>query len=263
MSIIRALRAAAKRGTVFAAPKRGARPFSADYPRGVASEIREATPNAGRIVEDIEGRPLSAPYVAGRRVLEGEDQALSASELNAIAEAATSGGVTRPSRSAIGGDHGRFVARRVGDHRQRDIFVAHDLPEASAQQVLAHELGHALADLAPGFSVAGSVRDARRIFHQMNSPEYRHAASRNLETPASHGYSSAQVEDELIAEALRAYLTAPNYIKTEAPALAASIRRHFNSHPIVSRIVQFNAAPMALGGGLAGALANSERGADV
>ena len=43
-----------------------------------------------------------------------------------------------------------------------------------------------------------------------------------------------------MAEAIRAYLTDPNYIKTVAPKTAARIRAHFNVHPEISKSIQFN-----------------------
>ena len=51
------------------------------------------------------------------------------------------------------------------------------------------------------------------------------------------------MNSELIAEAIRAYLTNPNYIKSDAPDAAATIRQFVNSHPDMSKTIQFNAAP--------------------
>jgi hypothetical protein len=41
--------------------------------------------------EDIEGRPLSAPFVAGRRVVGGDDEAIRPADFDAITKAATGG----------------------------------------------------------------------------------------------------------------------------------------------------------------------------
>jgi hypothetical protein len=49
------------------------------------------------------------------------------------------------------------------------------------------------------------------------------------------------VPKELMGEAIRAYLTDPNYIKTVAPRTAAAIRAAVNAHPELSKIIQFNA----------------------
>jgi hypothetical protein len=52
-----------------------------------------------------------------------------------------------------------------------------------------------------------------------------------------------------MAEAVRAYLTDPNYLKTVAPGAAARIRAAWNSNPQLARIMHFNdIAPLALMG---------------
>ena len=43
-----------------------------------------------------------------------------------------------------------------------------------------------------------------------------------------------------MAEAIRAYLLDPNYLKTLAPNVAARIRAAVNPNPEVNRILQFN-----------------------
>ena len=50
-------------------------------------------------------------------------------------------------------------------------------------------------------------------------------------------------------EAIRAYMTDPNYLKTVAPKTAARIREFVNSHPTLSKNIQFNslAGPIASG----------------
>jgi hypothetical protein len=45
---------------------------------------------------------------------------------------------------------------------------------------------------------------------------------------------------ELMAEAIRAYLADPNYIKTVAPELAGAIRDAVNSNRILAPVIQFN-----------------------
>jgi hypothetical protein len=44
-----------------------------------------------------------------------------------------------------------------------------------------------------------------------------------------------------MGEAIRAYLADPNYLKTVAPKTAARIREAVNTHPTLSKIIQFNA----------------------
>jgi hypothetical protein len=54
-----------------------------------------------------------------------------------------------------------------------------------------------------------------------------------------------------MAEAIRAYMTNPNYIKTVAPKTAARIQEHVNSNPRLNRTIQFNStvSPLAIGAG--------------
>lgn len=54
---------------------------------------------------------------------------------------------------------------------------------------------------------------------------------------------------EYIAEASRAYMVDPNWLKTVAPKTAARIREYVNSHPELSKIIQFNSLAAASIGG--------------
>jgi hypothetical protein len=127
------LESMAKRGGVFPAPTRSSRPFLDDYPEGVP---HETFADGGRIARDLKGSPLTARFIAGRRVVGGEDQALSAEELNILAEAATLRSPQVVARRELSGAHGQFRTRRVGDERQRAIFLADDLPPAALRQAL-------------------------------------------------------------------------------------------------------------------------------
>ena len=56
-----------------------------------------------------------------------------------------------------------------------------------------------------------------------------------------------------MAEAIRGYAANPNYIKLKFPELAAAIRAAVNDHPILSKIIQFNAIPAIAAAAAAGA----------
>jgi hypothetical protein len=43
-----------------------------------------------------------------------------------------------------------------------------------------------------------------------------------------------------MADAIRAYMADPNYLKTVAPKTAARIREFVNENPRLSKIIQFN-----------------------
>ncbi|HEX5278674.1 MAG TPA: hypothetical protein VFW28_01220 [Micropepsaceae bacterium] len=59
-------------------------------------------------------------------------------------------------------------------------------------------------------------------------------------TPQNFGYKGDEVPREQMTEAIRAYLTNPNYLKTMAPKTAARIRAAVNANPQLSKIIQFN-----------------------
>lgn len=86
----------------------------------------------------------------------------------------------------------------------------------------------------------------------MNTGEER---TRLLSTPQTmFGYTADQAPSELMAEAIRAYMADPNYLKTVAPKTSAAIRAAVNGNPKLAPIIQFNSmAPWLAGAGGAGA----------
>jgi len=64
-----------------------------------------------------------------------------------------------------------------------------------------------------------------------------------------------------MAEAIRAYMTNPNYLKTTAPRVAQRIRKHANPNPWTNRYIQFNtlAAPAIPLGMLLPSILDEER----
>ena len=59
-------------------------------------------------------------------------------------------------------------------------------------------------------------------------------------TPKVLDYSADEASREYMAEAIRAYMADPNYIKTVAPQTAARIRQYVNSEPRLNHVIQFN-----------------------
>ncbi len=86
----------------------------------------------------------------------------------------------------------------------------------------------------------GIKDELKQVYNLQANPAA--AYQRRLVGPADRGYGPAQAPRELMAEALRAYLTDPNAFKTVAPNTAARIRNAINSHPVLSKVIQFNAA---------------------
>ncbi|WP_449411392.1 hypothetical protein [Methylobacterium komagatae] len=252
---------------------RAARPFEADYP---AERWPDGPPvdTSGRLTRDIEGRPLHpGARIVGRSSLGGADEALSPAELDAIATAALGKGPESAPRGAIPGRGvGAYQRSRGVDGDERAIFVDQGLSANAKDRVLAHEFGHAVDDMA-GQPVAGRLRGAipqtgiskelGQLYNETNNDLFRSALDRRGDidaaraegvnrrnfTPEAAGYAKAQAPDELMAEAVRAYLADPNALKAAYPKTAARIRGAVNGNPALSPLIKFNA------GGPAGAVA--------
>lgn len=259
---------AARAPVMYKPPAMPQRDFRADYP--TAERFADA---AGRLTRDIEGNPLNARWIVGRRLVGGEEKAFPTPKLDALAEALTGRGPESVSRSDPGhplqGDDGGLAAQFAPDGRfegQYGIFLADDLSKDAYLQTLGHEIGHSVdlhtappetrADLNAGrFGTRPDdpyiEEQLYRVCRDMNAPGAEHFG------PTDAGYTREQAPAELWAEAPRAYLTDPNYMKTVAPDAARVIRETWNSHPEFSRVLQFNALPpfvTAVGGALGGAL---------
>lgn len=134
--------------------------------------------------------------------------------------------------------------------RVRQIYLSRKLSQRQMPRILGHETGHAIDEIAGQIPTDGIIPELRRVYGALNAPNRRNSPP-GLWGPEDLGYSAADVPRELMAEAIRAYLADPNYLKTVAPKVAARIREYVNAHPQLSRVVQFNSLlPPALGAGL-------------
>jgi len=213
------------------------RPFAADYPSGAPADA------AGRLTADIEGRPLGARYVVGRKVVGGEDQALSPAEFDPLTEATTGqvAAVVPPRQASFG----RTLLHLASGRPVRVEFNAGMQPEKAAM-VHAHELGHVVDEMAGQIPAKGLSNELKGVYNTLNNPNRSHpdrneAASWGKPfTPQALGYKGDEIPREYMAEGIRAYLADPNYIKTVAPKTASAIRAAVNAHPTLSKIIQFN-----------------------
>ena len=101
-------------------------------------------------------------------------------------------------------------------------------------------------------SQLGIERELRYIYNDLNNPEInelrrtgisveQEEADRfQVHTPELIGCLGWEADAELMAEAIRAYLQNPNYIKTVAPGVARRIRDFVNPNPRIHDIIQFN-----------------------
>jgi hypothetical protein len=251
-SVVGDLSLTAQSARIYDPPKKPQRAFTEDY-KGTAPADAE-----GNLTHDIEGRPLTAKYIAGRRTDGGADVGLSPRD---VVRVATDLGF--PPRLAAKGDLpagavGVFSKQHGGADGGylRQIGVLETLPEKDFNRVTAHELGHGIDDATGKFArldrlvpvneipQEGIKKELGGVYNDLNNPS---AGGGKKFTPEAAGYLPKDVPGELNAEAIRAYMADPNYIKTVAPSLASRIREYVNTHPDLSKVVQFNslAAPFA------------------
>jgi hypothetical protein len=233
-------------------PARELRPFEADYAQGALTD------GSGRLTHDIEGRPLTARFVAGRRVVGGRDQAIRPEEHDALATVLTGNPAVGIARGRMAGASGR-VYENLATSRPEEMGLAKDLKPDERARVYGHELGHAIDILAGKPDTAGMLKgELQPNYNILNNPnrDYKNpaepAAWGKPVTAEAFDYKGAQVPREYWAEAVRAYMTDPNYFKTVAPKAATRIRELVNSNPRLKDIIQFNALPIAAAGGAAG-----------
>lgn len=125
--------------------------------------------------------------------------------------------------------------------------------------MLQHEAGHVIDDLAFGaIPTKGIDKPLRSLYEELNTPGW-FKPGRGVRPESL--YRGEQVQRELMAEAIRAYIRDPNFIKTKYPEVAKRIREHVNANQNLRNVVQFNqVAPLALlGSGLAFGTSESDQ----
>jgi hypothetical protein len=235
------------------------RPFEADYPAGAPSDAR------GNLTHTIDGDPITARWVVGRKDDLGSDVAFPQAELDALTEAGTGRRAAMVPSREIQGDAGRTAIDRRSNLPVQ-VRINRDLEPEQVPLVHAHENSHVIDYLSGQIDSQGLTRELQWVYNDLNNPDLQWIRQQNPDVdvtklsskyrnygPLNQGYSKKSVRDELIAEALRAYLTDPNYLKTVAPKTAKAIRG-VNKNPTVAPIIQFNGwAPFALSGTALGA----------
>jgi hypothetical protein len=226
-------------------PAKPSRPFSADYPTGAPADA------TGRLLKDIEGRPLAAEHVVGRRMVGGQDQAFPPAQLDSLAEALTGRVPENWPASKMGQNPGRTVLNRY-TRQPEAIHLRDDLAADDAAKVLAHEVGHAIDDIAGNISTQGLSGELAGVYNTLlNRNRTRDGTDAapwaTPVRPEDFGYPPEEVAREYIVEAIRAYMADPNYLKTVAPETAKAIRAAVNPNPRLSKIIQFNSLAAAAG----------------
>jgi hypothetical protein len=249
----------AEKGATFASkaiglydyPAKPQRPFKADYPNEALAD------DVGRLKVDIEGRPLVARRIVGRRVVGGPDEAISPTEFDAIAKEGTGRDTeVGPQGSLLQGDLGQTLIDPQ-TKRPLGVLLSDRLQGQDLERVYGHEIGHVIDQLAGEIETRGLLHELYRLYHTGRTGQ---EGKSNLLTPQNFKYDDEEVPRELMAEAIRAYATNPNHTKTVAPKTAAAIRRAVNEHPILSKIIHFNSIAAGL---IAGAAAKGGRSDDA
>lgn len=143
------------------------------------------------------------------------------------------------------------------------LSCLHEFDPEEADIIVAHMIGHIIdyksgeVGVMPNRTVPSINQDGledavRYIYNDCNNQKLNEARKLapglNLDNhpeyrgfgPEQRGCFDADARAELMAEAIRAYMRNPNYIKTVAPAVAARIRDAVNPNPRLNRIIQFN-----------------------
>ncbi|HLK80241.1 MAG TPA: hypothetical protein VKT99_01925 [Xanthobacteraceae bacterium] len=233
-------------------PARPQRPFSEDYPRRAPTDVNN------QLLYDIEGRPLGATSVAGRRFAGKADEALSPEDIRrALAE--TGINLTDIPRKQWNqfprGLRGLYWGRDEANGPALDIYLKTGPKAADRDKVIAHEFGHAIDQLSGNISETLTPEEIAELRSVYGNLRYRPKKEGPSPQPEHFGYPPELVNSELVAEGLRAYLTNPNYFKTMAPKAAAKIRAAVNENPWLQHAIQFNSL---LAAGLIGAGARGQ-----
>jgi hypothetical protein len=216
-------------------PRKRQRPFAEDYP-GDALTDRQ-----GRLRHDIEGRPLRAEFVAGRRFLGKADERLSPDDIKkALAPLNITLNYMDPSTfgERIGGQYHDYSSPKgppFGDITINTKF------KSSAQDInTAHEFAHAIDHFSGWFSdklTSEEINELRDVYSDLRGG-WKKGAPRKQ--PEDYGYRVNQINMELVAEGLRAYMSNPNFFKKVAPNAAAKFRAVVNKNPYLKKVIQLN-----------------------
>jgi len=281
---------------IYNPPSQPPRPFEADYPPEkwpngppVDAQWRLTHDIGGRPIEP-------GASIAGRNSATQGDQAPTSAELATVTKGLIGSLPQSVPESSLSGERvGQYGVRVDNGKPSRRVEILDSLIPADHDTTLRHEIGHMMDDLsgtidpyqnnpkyaglmkahpAPDLNAEDYVlpykmeNELATIYNDFNNPMLARARAANPDidprqssffqnfSPTDRGYPKSKVNEERWAEAFRAYLTDPNYIKTVAPNVAVYVREAWNSNPELARILHLNSlGPLAAAG--AGAAAYS------
>jgi hypothetical protein len=200
----------------------------------------------------MEGRPLDAQFVAGRRFVGEGDRPLSSDDIKAALTPLDLRLIEMP---ILPGQHESVVGLYRGGRSRHiphgDIFIKSTMSAEDKNLTTAHEFGHAIdhfSDLMFKRLLPEEIDELRKLYTTLRVGPRKTP----FPQPEDFGYDQRSVPRELLAEGLRAYLMNPNYFKAVAPRTAATIRAEVNDNPYLKHIIQFNSLGAAglIGAGL-------------
>lgn len=220
------------------------RPFRLDYPEDPPTDAQ------GRILFDMEGRPLTARFIAGRNELGKADRALTLSEMLTIIKDDLGLDLVSKSRGYFKPGTIGHISKDPKDDRLAEIAVWNGLPPDQEFATIAHEMGHGLDVMAGQLSLKGIDDELVPLYSAHSTgiiePPYL--------LPENRGYRGLKPPRERAAEAFRIYATGPDTMKRMAPKAAAAMRE-LNTHPFFKRVIQFNGLPIGVPAGVGAATA--------
>ena len=158
---------ASKSVSLYNPPSKSARPFSADYPHGgVADE-------AGNLRFDIEGRPLVAEYVVGRRMVGEADQGLSPTQIQSVGERSVGARYQSVPPGALKGNAGLLRMQPTPELTLYDVLLNKNLAPEKLARVSSHETGHLIDELAGQIPTAGLITELRQVYNTLNTGQER------------------------------------------------------------------------------------------
>ncbi|WP_188608697.1 hypothetical protein [Chelatococcus reniformis] len=224
------------------------RPFEHDY-----TSLSHVAKRGKKLTVDMDDRILSAKYIAGRRRSGGADFPIPFSEHSNLIKR-----IINSKPKAVSRD--RLQPRSIGAYYPLGrpdgpaVRYLRDLSPRAAERVIAHEIGH-IIDQYSGYRIRQphiEIELYQNYDNLLLGRRHPYNVPGPYMGPESRGYTAKMIWPELVAEAIRAYMTNPNYFKATAPNAAAEIRQAVNRHPKLSKVIQFNTSTPA--GSIAGAI---------
>lgn len=219
-------------------PSKPQRAVESDYPQGVPLD------ETGRIARTIEGVPLTAQNVAGRRAMDNSgtypDRAVDQAAIESI-------GADARGAKFLGVPRSRLPEKVAGTYDPRTGEIRYNQSLLPAQQdiVKTHEVSHIIDELAGSIPTKGLSKELDFLYSTLYSGQER---TKHLTRPKDLEYKPHEGRGELMAEAVRGYLQNPNWIKEMAPDTAKAIRKAVNSNPSLNNWIQFNTLAAMAGG---------------